>query len=100
MNILGTEQEWQSSFTVEQLRALAFESIGNRCSPHRQKADLIQHIRMEWARRFPSVNLIQPLSNYENNFHDHIRRLAQLINTLEVAYISSQRTSQTISTVR
>ena len=55
MNILGTEQDWSSNFTVEQLRGLASQSIGSRCTVVRRKEELIRYIRQEWARRLRST---------------------------------------------
>ena len=55
MNILGTEQDWSSNFTVEQLRSLALQSIGSRCTVARRKEQLVRHIRQEWAQRLRST---------------------------------------------
>jgi len=55
MSILGTEQDWSSNFTVEELRSLALQSIGSRCTVARRKEELIRHIRQEWTRRLHST---------------------------------------------
>ena len=55
MSLLGTEQDWSSNFTVEQLRSLALQSIGSRCTVARRKEELIRHIRQEWTRRLHSA---------------------------------------------
>jgi hypothetical protein len=99
MDLLGSEQEWHSNFTVEQLRGLAFDSIGTRCSRQRLKADLIHHIRAEWAQRLELIIVIQPPRHYGASFADHIRGLAQVINISSSAYNSVSRTSTSVSSV-
>ena len=99
MDLLGSEQDWNSSFTVEQLRGIAFDSLGTRCSRQRLKAELIRHLRVEWAVRLDLTRLNQSLRHYGDSFADHIRRLAQVVNTSSAVYAAVSRAPISVSSI-
>jgi hypothetical protein len=86
MNYIGTVEEWSSNFTVDQLRNLAFRSLGKRFSSIQRKDALIRQIQQEWVTVLqsspPRLDVGMYTRDKISTISYHIRSVLQIETTV------------------